>query len=95
MYRCYVIEIDDVVCVCDVEMLDVMEGGFKLCCWYGFDSFVGDGIGVLGDENGDEIAAYGDVDEVDEDDDDVELNLFKMSILVMNVDGVFGEFIVV
>jgi nucleoside-diphosphate-sugar epimerase len=75
-------------------MLDVMEGGPKLRRWYGSDSSVGDGTGASGDENGDETAAYGDAD-ADEDDDDVELNLPKTSILVTNADGALGESIVV
>ena len=69
-----------------------MEGGPKLRRWYGSDSSVGDGTGASGDENGDETAAYGDADE---DDDDVELNLPKTSILVTNADGALGESIVV
>ena len=71
------------------EIIDGLEGGRKLRKWYGSDSSVGDGA----------REARSPVEDVVEDDvaedEDVELDLPRRSVLVTDADGALGEAVVV
>ena len=73
------------------EVIDGLEGGRKLRRWYGSDSSVGTDGSARVDANDDDTRMLDGAEDAEDDDDDVELDLPKRSVLVTNADGELGE----